>query len=91
MLNVSVRRLVDSGAHVLGSGRQAVCRRGCFGVTTDWLLCEDSGRDPDDDLRLQFEAMSQLTPEEKYATRAVLKGLLLKHATHRFTSPSSNT
>lgn len=56
----------------------------CFGVTTDWLLFEDSERGPDDDLRLQFEAMGQLTPEEKGVARAVLEGLLLKHAAHRF-------
>jgi transcriptional regulator with XRE-family HTH domain len=33
----------------------------CFGVTTDWLLFEDGERGPDDDLRLQFEAIGQLT------------------------------
>jgi transcriptional regulator with XRE-family HTH domain len=62
----------------------------CFGVTTDWLLFEDSERGPDEDLRLQFEAMSQLTPEEKNVARAVLEGLLLKHAAHRFTTPATN-
>lgn len=56
----------------------------CFGVTTDWLLFEDTERGPDEDLRLQFEAMSQLTPEEKQVARAVLEGLLLKHAARRF-------
>ena len=63
----------------------------CFGVTTDWLLFEDSERGPDDDLRLQFEAMGQLTPEEKGVARAVLEGLLLKHAAHRFdtTAPTA--
>jgi transcriptional regulator with XRE-family HTH domain len=63
----------------------------CFGVTTDWLLFEHSERGPDDDLRLQFEAMDQLTPEEKGVARAVLEGLLLKHAAHRFniTAPST--
>jgi hypothetical protein len=35
-------------------------------------------RGPDEDLRLQFEAMSQLTPEKKNVARAVLEGLLLK-------------
>ena len=56
----------------------------CFGVTTDWLLFEDSERGPDDDLRLQFKAMGRLTSEEKGVARAVLEGLLLKHAAHRF-------
>lgn len=61
----------------------------CFGVTTDWLLFEDSERGPDDDLRLQFEAMGQLSPSEKGVARAVLEGLLLKHAANRFAVPST--
>ena len=44
-----------------------------------------------EDLRLQFEAMGQLTPEEKGVARAVLEGLLLTRAAHRFntTAPSA--
>lgn len=61
----------------------------CFGVTTDWLLFEELERGPDDDLRLQFEAMGQLSPEEKGVARAVLEGLLLKHAARRFASAAS--
>lgn len=56
----------------------------CFGITTDWLLFEDVERGPDEDLRLQFEAMRQLSPEEKQVAREVLEGLLLKHAARRF-------
>lgn len=56
----------------------------CFGVTTDWLLFEEAERGPDDDLRLQFEAMNQLSPDEKEVARAVLEGLLLKHAAHQW-------
>lgn len=63
----------------------------CFGVTTDWLLFEDSERGPDEDLRLQFEAMGQLSPQEKNVARAVLEGLLLKHAAHRFSAASTAT
>lgn len=61
-----------------------------FGLTTDWLLVEDSKRGPDDDLRLRFEAMGQLTPEEKGVARAVLEGLLLMHAAHRI-APTAPT
>jgi transcriptional regulator with XRE-family HTH domain len=50
-----------------------------FSVSTDWLLFEDAERGPDEDLRLQFEAMNQLTPEEKEVARQVLEGLLIKH------------
>ena len=60
----------------------------CFGVTTDWLLFEDAERGPDEDLRLQFEAMGQLTPEEKEVARAVLEGLLIKHVARKWSSPA---
>lgn len=63
----------------------------CFGVTTDWLLFEDAERGPDEDLRLQFEAMSQLTPEEKEVARAVLEGLLLKHVARQWVGPESKS
>jgi transcriptional regulator with XRE-family HTH domain len=61
----------------------------CFGVTTDWLLFEDAERGPDDDLRLQFEAMGQLTPDEKDVARAVLEGLLLKHVARQWVGTDS--
>lgn len=63
----------------------------CFGVTTDWLLFEDAERGPDEDLRLQFEAMSQLTPEEKEVARAVLEGLLLKHVARQWVGTESKS
>lgn len=56
----------------------------CFGVTTDWLLFEDAERGPGDDLRLQFEAMNQLSTEEKAVAREVLEGLLLKHTARKW-------
>lgn len=55
-----------------------------FSVSTDWLLFEDAERGPDEELRLQFEAMNQLSPEEKEVARSVLEGLLLKHAAHQW-------
>ena len=61
-----------------------------FGVTTDWLLFEESERGPDEDLRLQFEAMGQLTPEEKEVARAVLEGLLLKHVARQWVGNTEN-
>ncbi|CAK0764436.1 hypothetical protein CCP4SC76_4100003 [Gammaproteobacteria bacterium] len=39
---------------------------------------------PDDDLRLQFEAMNELSPEEKAVARTVIEGLLLKHAARQW-------
>lgn len=63
----------------------------CFGVTTDWLLFDDAERGPDEDLRLQFEAMSQLSPDEKEVARAVLEGLLLKHVARQWVGPDSKS
>jgi transcriptional regulator with XRE-family HTH domain len=63
----------------------------CFGVTTDWLLFDNAERGPDDDLRLQFEAMSQLTPDEKEVARAVLEGLLLKHVARQWVGVESKS
>jgi transcriptional regulator with XRE-family HTH domain len=53
-------------------------------VSADTLVFEDAERGPSDDLRLQFEAMSQFTDEEKQVARTVLEGLILKHAANRF-------
>jgi hypothetical protein len=60
-------------------------------VTSEWLGLEDPERAPCDELRLQIQAMSQVTPEEKSVARAVLEGRLLKHAAHRFPPPRGNT
>jgi len=52
-------------------------------VSADLLLIGKEERGPDDDLRLQFEAVSKFTDEEKKAARAVLDGLILRHEAHR--------
>ncbi len=36
-----------------------------LGVTTDALVFEDAARGPDEELRLQFEALREFSPEEK--------------------------
>lgn len=55
-------------------------------VTTDSLLFEDGERGPDDDFRLQFEALSQLPPEEQSVVREVLESLIIKYQTRRWDS-----
>lgn len=52
-------------------------------VTTDSLLFDESERGPDEDLRLQFEAVSQFDDEEKQVVRALIDGLTLKHQAKR--------
>lgn len=56
-----------------------------FSVTTDFLLFDEGERDPDDDLKLHFEAVKQFSPEEKRIAKAVIEGLILKHDAGRFT------
>jgi transcriptional regulator with XRE-family HTH domain len=60
-----------------------------FSRSTDWLLFEDAERGPDEDLRLQFEAVNQLNPDEKEVARAVLEGLVLKHISRKWSGATS--
>ena len=53
-------------------------------VTTDELVFEDDERGPDDELRLQFEAISRFSPDEKKTAKEVLDGLILKHEAKRW-------
>lgn len=55
-----------------------------LGVSTDSLLFDPAERGPSDDLRLQFEALSQFSTEEKKIAMAVIEGLILKHHAQRF-------
>lgn len=57
-----------------------------LGVTTDELVFEDDERGPDDELRLQFEAVSKFGPDEKKTAKEVLDGLILKHEARRWAS-----
>jgi len=53
-------------------------------VSADVLVFEEGERGPDDELRLQFEALRQFTQEEKLVAKAVLESLILKHDATRF-------
>ena len=57
-----------------------------LGVTADHLIFEKDERNPDEELRLQFEMMSQFSPEEKRVAKAVLEGLILKHVAKKWGS-----
>ncbi len=48
-------------------------------VTTDSLLFDESERGPDEELRLQFEALSSMPQDEKQLAKALLEALILKH------------
>jgi len=55
-------------------------------ASLDELVFEDAERGPDEDLRLQFEAITRFTPEEKKIAKAVLESLILKHDANRFSA-----
>jgi transcriptional regulator with XRE-family HTH domain len=56
-------------------------------VSADMLLFGKDERGPDDELRLQFEAVSRFDPEEKHVVRSLLDGMILKHEARRWSSP----
>lgn len=55
-------------------------------VSTDFLLFEEHERGPDDNLRLQFEAVSGLPPAEQSVVKEVLESLIIKYQARRWDS-----
>jgi transcriptional regulator with XRE-family HTH domain len=53
-------------------------------VSADTLVFDDKERDPTDELRLQFEAVSQLPLDEQAVVKDVLESLLLKYQARRW-------
>ncbi len=47
-------------------------------VTSDALLFEAGEREPDDDLKLRFEAVAAMLPEEQAVAKAVLDAIIVK-------------
>jgi len=48
-------------------------------VSADMLLFEKDERGPDEELKLQFEAVSRLDPEEKKVIRSVIESIILRN------------
>jgi transcriptional regulator with XRE-family HTH domain len=59
-------------------------------VSADMLLFGKDERGPDEDLRLQFEAVSRFDEEEKRVVRSLLEGMILKHEARRWQNVSTN-
>ena len=59
-------------------------------ASTDWLLFEQDERGPDDELKLQFEAIRQFDQEDRKTALEVLEGLILKHQAKRMVQRSQN-
>lgn len=58
-------------------------------VSADLLVFDKDERGPDEDLKLEFEALSQFDPEEKAIAKKVLQGLIIQHQAKRWTSAAS--
>jgi len=52
-------------------------------VSLDELVFQTGERGPDDDLRLQFEAVSQMPIEDKKIIKALLEGMIVKYQTQQ--------
>lgn len=50
-------------------------------ISLDSLVFEDRERGPDEDLRLQFEAVSRMPSEDKRVVKALLEGMIVKYQT----------
>lgn len=59
-----------------------------LGVSTDALVFEEAERGPDEELRLQFEAVSRFGLEENRVAKAVLDSLILQHEARRWAAAS---
>ncbi len=57
-----------------------------LGVSSDVLIFDAQERNPSDELRLQFEKLSQFNAEELRVAKAVLEGLILKHEAKKWGS-----
>ncbi|GAB7198504.1 hypothetical protein OS11_47870 [Dickeya oryzae] len=54
-----------------------------FNVSTDWLIFEDGEREPQDELKLKFEAIRQMDEDELKTVTSVLDAMILKHQAKR--------
>ncbi len=54
-----------------------------FNVSADWLIFEEGEREPQDELKLRFEAVKQMDEEELRSVNSVLDAMILKHQAKR--------
>lgn len=57
-------------------------------VSIDSLVFEEHDRDPDEDLKLQFEATRHLDPDEREMVKSLIEAVLLKHEARRWSTAS---
>ena len=59
-------------------------------VSLDALVFEEGERGPSQEMRLQFEAVSQLPDEDQKVVKAVLDGIIVKHQAKRMVGSLSS-
>ena len=57
-----------------------------LGISADELLFAKDERGPDDDLKLQFEAVSKFDPESKKVVQQVLDSMILQQEARRWST-----
>jgi transcriptional regulator with XRE-family HTH domain len=55
-------------------------------VTTDSLIFEPKELDPDEDLRMQFKAVSNMPEAERRIVKQLLEGMIIKYEAERWSS-----
>jgi transcriptional regulator with XRE-family HTH domain len=55
-------------------------------VTTDSLIFEPEELEPDEDLRMQFKAVSNMPEEEQRIVKQLLEGMIIKYEAERWSS-----
>lgn len=50
-------------------------------MSLDQLVFDEGERGPSDDLRLQFEAVSHMSDDDRRIIKALLDGMIVKHQT----------
>lgn len=55
-------------------------------VTTDSLIFEPEELEPDEDLRMQFKAISSMPEEERRIVKQLLEGMIIKYEAERWSS-----
>ncbi len=54
-----------------------------FNVSADWLIFEEGEREPQDELKLKFEAVKQMDEDEQKSVISILDAMILKHQAKR--------
>ena len=62
-----------------------------FNVATDALIFDQDERGPDDQLRLQFEAISNFNDHEKHVIMTLLESMIIRHEAEKWNHTRRNT